>query len=416
MTAPQPAGILVTIREAPAAVKALLFGVLVNKLGWFIQVFLVLFLTHRGFTEVQAGTALGAYGAGTVAGLLVGGALADRLGPRTSILISMLGTAAFVLAVLYVHGYPAMLAIVVVVGTVGQFYRPASAALLTGLTPEHRQVMIFAVYRLALNLGTTAAPLIGAALAAVSWNLLFWGEAVAALLFAAVAAVALPRRVDLAEPGAAEAPESGRAGYLALFTDYRYLLFLLAMLINAAVYVQYLATLPLDMADRGLSTWWFGAVVALNGFIVITCELLMTKLTQTWPARYAAMLGFALLGAGLAAYALPWVPAVFVIGTLIWTLAEIVGGPTMFAYPGIAAPPKLRGRYIGAAHAMFGLGSAVGPVLGVLAFQHIGTALWLWCGLAGLAGVAAAWQGMRGRRTESGPQITAEPAPAGGVS
>ena len=412
-TPSQQAGVLVTIREAPAAVKALLLGVLVNKLGWFIQVFLVLFLTQRGFTQVQAGTALGAYGAGTVAGLLVGGALADRLGPRNAVLISMLGTAAFVVAILYVPSYPLMLLVVTVVGTVGQFYRPASAALLTGLTPEHRQVMIFAVYRLALNLGTTAAPLIGAALAAVSWDLLFWGEAVAALAFAGIVAVALPRRPGTVEAAAQVQPApSGRTSYLALFGDHRYLLFLLAMLVNAAVYVQYLATLPLAMAAKGLSTWWFGAVVALNGFIVITCELLMTKLTQRWPARYAAMTGFALLGGGLAFYALPWVPAVFVIGTLIWTLAEIVGGPTMFAYPGMAAPEHLRGRYIGAAHAMFGLGSALGPILGVLVFQRMGDAVWIWCGLASLAGVAAAWQGMRGRRPEPAARVAPEPAPA----
>ena len=37
--------------------------------------------------------------------------------------------------------------VVALAGAVGQFYRPASAALLTELTPKHRQVMIFAIYR-----------------------------------------------------------------------------------------------------------------------------------------------------------------------------------------------------------------------------------------------------------------------------
>ena len=409
---PQDTGILVTIREAPAAVKALLAGVFVNKLGWFIQVFLVLFLTHRGFSEVQAGTALGFYGGGTVIGLLVGGALADRLGPRNAVLVSMLGTAAFVIGVLYVDGYPAMLAIVTLVGIVGQFYRPASAALLTELTPEHRQVMIFAVYRLALNLGTTAAPLIGAALLAVSWDLLFWGEAVTALAFAAIVAVALPRRTKAAETASAgdpAAPAATGKGYAAMLGDYRYLLFLLCMFLNAAVYIQYLATLPLAMADRGLSVWWFGAVVALNSFIVITCELLVTKVVQHWPARMVAVIGFILLGGGFAFYALPWVPAVFVIGTLIWTLSEIIGGPTMFAYPGMAAPEHLRGRYIGAAHAMFGLGSALGPIAGVFAFQRLGQAVWVWIGVISLAGTAAAWFGMRGRRVVDQPVAALEP-------
>ena len=186
-------GIWETIRDAPVAVKALLVGVFVNKLGWFLQDFLVLFLTtSKGFTDVQAGTALGIYGGGSVIGLIIGGSLSDKIGPRAAVMISMFGMAGFVLAIAYVPSYTAVIVVVALAGAVGQFYRPASAALLTELTPKNRQVMIFAVYRLAMNLGTTAAPLIGAALVAISWNLLFIGEALAALAYAVVAIVALP--------------------------------------------------------------------------------------------------------------------------------------------------------------------------------------------------------------------------------
>jgi predicted MFS family arabinose efflux permease len=265
--------------------------------------------------------------------------------------------------------------------------------LLTELTPKHRQVMIFAVYRLAMNLGTTAAPLIGAALVAVSWNLLFIGEAVAALAYAAVAIVALPKRSKATvEEAVADQPAAG--GYVAVLRDYKYVLFLLCMFINAAIYMQYLAVLPLHMKADGLSTWWFSAVVALNGFIVITCELLVTKVVQNWPARVVAMTGFVLLAGGLAFYALPGGLAIFVIGTLLWTLAEIIGGPTMFAYPGMAAPKQLLGRYVGSAHAMFGLGSALGPFLGVWVWNESGTQVWVWCGLAGAIGVVLAYFGM----------------------
>ena len=38
------------------------------------------------------------------------------------------------------------------------------------------------------------------------------------------------------------------------------MLFLLCMFINAAIYMQYLAVLPLHMKADGLSTWWFSAV------------------------------------------------------------------------------------------------------------------------------------------------------------
>ncbi len=392
------AGILVTFRESPGAVKALLVGLFVNKLGQFIQVFLVLFLTNRGFTAVQAGAALSAYGAGSVLGLVVGGSLTDSLGVRRATLLSMNGTAALLIAILYVHNYPALLAVVALVGAVGRIYRPANAAMLSALTPKHRQVMIFAMQRLALNLGTTAAPLIGVALISISYNLLFWVEAAAEVVYAAIAMRVLPAgrsQISAQEPSQEPAQRPVKGGYLAVLADRRYVLFLLALFVNSTVYIQYVSVLPLAMRAAGLATAWYGAVVALNGVIVITCELLMTKLTQRLPARLVVIIGFTLLGGGLAIYWLPLGVAIFVAGTLVWSLAEIVAGPTMFAYPAMTGPARLRGRYMGSAQALFGLGTAIGPVLGVTVWHAVGRSVWLWCALACLLGMAAGWFGVR---------------------
>jgi len=406
-SSPDDAGILITLRESSAAAKALLLGVFVNKLGAFIQVFLVLFLTHRGFSPVQAGVALGCYGGGSVVGQLAGGAMSDRLGARRTILLGMSGTAVLVLAVLYLRNYAALLGAVAVVGLASNVYRPASASLLSELTPKHRQVMIFAMYRLAMNLGTTAGPLLGTALLTISYNLLFWGEALAALGYAVIALVGRrPGRAAPAHP--ADAAGRRSAGYLALLADRRYLLYLVAMLVNAAIYVQYVGTLPLAMRAAGLAIGWYGAMLALNGFIVITCELLVTKVVQRWPARMVIAVGFTLIGGGFACYALPWGLAAFVVGTLGWTLAEIIGGPMMFAYPALAGPARLRGRYIGSAYAMFGVGSAIGPIVGVLLFNEFGKQVWVWCGVAALGGLAAAWHGMHSTPAAAEPVAVAE--------
>jgi len=418
------AGILATWRTATVPAKALLVGIFVNRLGSFIQVFLVLFLTARGFSEVQAGAALGTYTIGAVLGAIIGGTLTDLLGPRRTILLSMTGTAALVLSILYLHNYLLLLVAVVVIGTVNGAYRPASNALLSELTPPHQQVMIFAIYRLAYNVGNTAAPLLGAAFIAVSYDLLFWGEAAAALGYAAIAAIALPRRAPAPAPAPVDAAAvkpaatEDQVGYRAVLTDRRYLLFLGAAFLNALVYVQYLSTLPVAMRTAGLGTAWFSAVVAMNGLLVIAFELLVTKVVQRWPMRIAALLGFVLLGAGMAAYALPFGAAVFVIGTLVWTVAEMVGGPTMFAYPAVAGPAHLRGRYIGAATALFGVGSACGSLFGLAVWSRIGEAVWWWCGILAVVGAVPAWFGIRrsaGASTSDDPPVTPplDPAAAG---
>jgi MFS family permease len=399
------AGILITWRESPLPVKALLVGVFVQRLSAFVQVFLVLFLTNRGFEEVEAGVALGLYGAGSVVGVLVGGALADRLGPRLTIVSSLLGTAPLLIALLYATSYPLVLAAAGLLGLVSQAFRPAATTLLSTLTPKHRLVMLFAMVRFATNLGTTAGPLLGAAMVEVSYSLLFWVEALIVLGYGAAVAAALPRRTPVAD-AAAEPGEAGpgRRGYLAVFADVRYVLFLVAVLLNIAIYMQYVSTLPVAMSAAGLSTWWFGAVLSLNGLIVITSELLATKLVQHWPARLAVLAGFLLLGAGLAAYTLPLGAAAFVIGTLVWSIAEIVAGPTLLAHPAAISPEHLRGRYIGLISATFGVGQTVGPALGLAGWRLAGENVWWWYVVACLAGAALAWIGMT-RPGATAPQV-----------
>lgn len=416
------AGILLTLRESPVGVKALLAGVFVNRLGSFVQIFLVVFMTKHGFTNFQAGTALSIYGVGGFVGILIGGTLAARLGARGATVLSMTGTAVLVLGVLYVRYFPALLVIVLLVSAVGTLYRPASAALLSELSLPERKLMVFAIYRLALNLGTTAAPLIGVALIKFSYGLLFWGEALTALAYAGIAIVALPPRVK-PQSSAAEPEADTRAigGYIAVLADWRFGLFLLALLVNSVVYIQYVAVLPLAVATAGQKVSLYGALVALNGLIVITCELLMTKLTQNLPSRAVAMAGFALLGVGMALYAAPLGAAIFVIGTLVWSLAEIVAGPTMFAYPAIIGPERLRPRYIASGQLVFNFGLAVGPAVGVAIWNSIGRSFWVVCGLACLAGFAASWVGVRSSAAagqtepdaaDTDPAAAGNPAPA----
>ena len=398
----QHAGVRQVWRESPRAVKSLLVGTTINRLGGFVQVFMVLYLTHRGFSDTQAGAALGVYGAGSVLGTLVGGWMSDNLGPRLTIVSTLLGAAVLLPCVLYLHNYWAILVVIAVSGAASMAYQPASTSMISLLTPPERHIMIFAMGRLAINLGTTAAPLLGAALVTISWNFLFWGEALAVVIFSTVAATTLPHRVkpetsqradDGAGGGDAAAP---KASYLTVLADRRYLMFLLAMFVSSVIYIQHISTLPLTVKHLGMGIGVYAAMIAINGLLVIACELLVAKVVQRWPIRIAVITGVLLTGIGMSLYALPWGLAALVIATLVWSLGEIIGYPSLFfAYPAQAGPPELRGRYLGASNALYGLGSSIGPFVGVMLWNHFGDGLWLGCGAVGLVAGAAAWAGVR---------------------
>lgn len=376
----ESAGVWRTFSESPTAVKAIFGGVFVNRLGAFLNIFLVLFMVSEGHSVAEATLALGAYGAGGVLGLLIGGMLADRLGARNATVISMFSSAVLVASLLYVTSYGLLLTAVTLVGLVSQIFKPASATLLSELTPESRQVMIFAMYRFGLNLGSTAAPLLGFALYHMDnehYTLLFWGEALVAVIYGAIALVTLPRRERVSsEPGAALKPAQP-GSYLDVLRDHRYTLFLIATFLNAAIYVQYLSTLPLDVKAEGVPIFWYTAAVSLNGLIVIAFELPLTKISQHWPFKILVGLAFGLVGLGVISYGLPLGPAVIILGTLIWTLGEVIGAPAVFAFPAMAGPAHLKGRYIGSFQFMFGLGSAIGPMMGGALFTAFGRKVWL---------------------------------------
>ncbi|MFJ9413115.1 MDR family MFS transporter [Streptomyces sp. NPDC101227] len=398
----QHAGVRQVWRESPAAVKSLLAGTMINRLGGFVQVFMVLYLTQRGFSDAQAGAALGVYGAGAVLGTLVGGWMSDKLGPRLTIVSTLLGSAVLLPCVLYLDSYWAILTVIAVSGAASVAYQPASTSMISYLTPTERHVMIFAMGRLAINLGTTAAPLLGAALVKISWDFLFWGEALAVVIFSAVAATTLPHRTvsdttGPADDGASDGREGApKASYLAVLADRRYLMFLLAMFVSSVIYIQHISALPLTVQHLGMGIEVYAAMIALNGLLVITCELLVAKVVQRWPIRTAVIIGVLLTGIGMSLYALPWGLAALVIATLLWSLGEIIGYPSLFfAYPAQAGPPGLRGRYLGASNALYGLGSAIGPFIGVMIWNRFQEGLWLGCGVVGLLAGAAAWGGVR---------------------
>jgi len=375
------------------AVKAIFCGVFVNRIGAFLNIFLVLFLTSKGHSPSEATFALGAYGAGGVLGVLIGGMLADRLGARNATVLSMSSSAVLVASLLYVPSYLGVLVAVTLCGLVSQIFRPASATLLSELTPESRQVMIFAMYRFGLNLGSTAAPLIGFALYNLDnqhYTLLFWGESLVAVAYAALALVALPRKERAPAKSDGAAPAAPAGSYLTVLRDRRYTLFLIAAFFNAAVYVQYLSTLPLDVKAQGVPIFWYTAAVALNGLIVIAFELPLTKISQHWPFKLLVGLAFGLVGLGVVSYGLPLGPAVIIMGTLIWTLGEVVGAPAVFAFPAMAGPAHLKGRYIGSFQFMFGLGSAVGPMVGGALFTSFGHRVWLLMALASVVATVLA--------------------------
>lgn len=404
------AGVLRSLRELPNPVRVLVFGIALNRMGSFVAIFLVLFLTERGYSPAQAGVVLTAFGIASIAGSFAGGSIAGRFGTRQAIVASMVLSSVATAAFGFVDGYVPLLLVAVAAGAFNQVYRPAASTMMAELTPPKRLVMTSAATRLGLNVGASLGPLLGVWLSTHSYTAVFLFNAATNLGFALVAQLSLPNNTK--KPSKATETSDGR--YAEVLHDRRFLFVIVAIFLTSVAEAQYQAVLPLEIKDRGLSAALYGTVLALNGALVIVFELPITRFTQKLPMRSTIAFGSLLIGGGLALFGFPAGIWIFFAGTVVWTLGEIIGSPTIVAYPALAAPrEQLRSRYIAALTTAQIAGYAVGPAIGTALFQYSSTAVWVMCAALGLLSFAGMWIGATrsaGRAETPAPQAVSTTA------
>ena len=378
MAAPHPS-LIRNLRGLPGTLWILLAGAFLNRFGTFLLPFLALYLTSRGFSPSQAGLALSAFGIGNFAASFLGGHMADHVGRRSTIVISMVSSAAVVLTLSRVDSLPALIVLTLCAGISADLFRPAAAALVIDLTTPEQQLTATALYRLAAHLGFAAGPVVGGLLVNRSFSLLFIADAATSLLFALIAITALPRGTrQVAPPG-----EQGHWLTTAL-SNRRFVRFLIASFAITAVTTQMDSTLALHILGAGHSASTFGLLATVNGALIVTLEVTLTVITQRMPERVAMAVGYLMIGVGftLTMVAMSTVAIGFTIA--IWTLGEMVSIPVAGVYVAKLAPDHLRGRYMGLWSGALALSLVVSPALGTRVFESSETLLWSGCGVIGV--------------------------------
>jgi len=371
------------LRALPRGAWILFFGTFLNKFGTFVLPFLAIYMTGLGYTAAQAGLAIAAYGIGTLAACLVGGYLADRMGRRKTIVLSMF-SGAFVMLCLSQARSLAMIALFSgISGLAGELYRPASSALLADLVPAGKRVTAFAAYRMAFNAGWAFGPATAGLLAKKSFLLLFVGDAATSVLYALVAWFALPTGLR-----GTRATNAFLDTIRLLRDDRRLRQVVCAALGIGIVFVQAFSTMSLEITRSGFSPSIYGLVISLNGVLVVLCELPLTTITKRYPPRRVIALGFLLIGAGFASNVLVRTLPLLLFTTTLFTLGEMVSMPVMGAYVADLAPADQRGLYMGTYGMVWAIAFVLGPSLGTVIFSFNHTILWSACGALGVIAAA----------------------------
>lgn len=383
----------------PRTVRLLIAGTFVNRLGSFILPFLTLVL-HRefGLSEGQSGLLVGAYGAGSIVSMLVGGHLADRLGRRRSLLLSLAGSGLLALGMGFAGSVRVFVPLLVAFSFVADLYRPASSAIIADLVPSRDRAVGFAALRLAVNLGFGFGVALGGLLADASWRLLFWGDGATTLLFALMTYALVPETKHAAAPAAqAAATESP-------WRDAVFVTLISASFVFCLAFFMDFIVLPLTVTESaGYPARVYGFLISLNGLLIAVFELSLVDWLVRFRRLRVAALGVLLTatGMGLTGLMMHW--GWFLLCVLLWTAGEILTIPQQSAFLADWSPPALRGRYLGISQASWGLGATVAPML----FLPIHARLpeWAFWGLLGVLVSPAALLMLRLDRNADRPEL-----------
>jgi MFS family permease len=385
--------IRVQVRELPKETRVLYVGTFLNRAATSIP-FIALYLTSLGYSARSAGLGLAAYGMGALVSQPVGGVLADRFGRKATISISMSVSALLLIVLIGLRSLGSIVADVALLGAFAELYRPASAALITDLVPRGRRVTAFTVQRLAVNAGWAFGLALGGFLSTHSFVLLFAADAITSGAFGLIALIWIPH-------GVRRSPEHQRTGGVAraIASDRGYLLFLLAILLGATLYMQDPSTFALQVVSSlGYSRLAYGLLLSLNGIVILFAELAVTSITQRFDRLRMVALGSVLIGIAFGslifAHTLP--PLVAMI--LIATLAEMIESPNASAFVADRAPEQARGRYQAAFGMMWAAAAVIGPIGGTALFHVSPNLLWSVCLISGIAGGGLALAARRDAR------------------
>lgn len=362
--------------ELPSTYWVLWFGTLINRLGWFVVPFLVLYLTSQiGVSPTGAALLVSVLGAGSFVSQLTGGELADRLGRRPVMLLSFSFSPLAMLTVGLTHEIWLLAVAIFALGFFSNLSRPAVNAAVVDLVPAERRTRAFGYIYWAINLGAAVGPVAAGYLANVDYLLLFVGDALTTALFGLI----VYRYVPETQPAHVSASQgSGLRGRLGeAGREPILLIFSMLTLLWAMVYSQSQVTLPLAMAHSGLQPSDYGLAIAVNGALIVLVTLPATRLIERWPRFGAIAVASLLLGTGFGLTAFAGSLAVYAATVVVWTLGEIIGAAVAPAIIGDLSPPHLRGLYQGIWGSAWGLAWFVGPIVGGLIYEQFGaTTLW----------------------------------------
>ncbi len=348
--------------------------------GVFMPISMLYFLVATDLSLVQVGAAISLASLVSLPSGPLIGSVVDRLGAKQVLLAGNVLQGVGFVAYLFSDSFVAVTAWTVVVTLGRTAFWGSYGNIVAAISVPGEREKWFGFLGALRNVGFALGGLVSGLAITIGTDTAYAAVVVANAVSYAVAFVLL-----LAVPATERAQHERQPGsWATVLRDGPYRVLWLAQLAFSISMMVLNFALPVyAVTVLGLPGWVTGAVFTINTIMVGLGQGLvvraMTGRTR-WRILVAANVFFAasyvvLLGATVVSVAVG--VAVVLVGSAIYTLGELTGGPVTAALAAEAAPDHLRGRYFSLVQLAWNLAGTVAPVSFAWLLDRGETALWL---------------------------------------
>jgi MFS family permease len=368
-------------KEYPKPFKVLVLATFIDRLGGFLlfPFFAVYIIERFGVGMTQVGFLFSMFAGGSIIGSTLGGALADKYGRRSMVLLGLISSGIGSILMGIVDDLIIFFIVAAILGVLGDLGGPARQAMVVDLLPKDLQTEGFGLLRVAVNVSATIGPIFGGFLASESYMLLFIADATSSLITALIVFITIPEtKPEKQDDKPEESVMKTMIGYKEVFKDSVYIMFLAVSIITVLVYMQLYSTLSVFLLTvYEFPKENFGILVAMNALMVVLFQFWITKRTSKYAPMKMMALGTLLYMIGFGMYGFISEVYLFFVAMFILTVGEMIVIPVSQAAVALFAPEDKRGRYMAIYGFSWSIPNLFGVVVAGLVMDYIGPN-WVW--------------------------------------
>lgn len=363
---------------------------LINRAGSMVLPFLGVYMTnHLHFSIENTGIVLSFFGIGSVIGSWLGGFITDKIGEYKVQYLSLLLSVPLFCLIPVFKTEVGVAAIILIQSIVSDSFRPANSVAITKYAKPEKITRAFSLNRMAVNLGFSIGPALGGILSAISYEFLFFTNALAALSAGILYIIFFKKRNKLARLKAIKVKEVIEIKKEnSPYRDGKFLIYCFFCMLFSICFFQLFSTLTIFYKDTAqLSQQNIGYILGYSGFLVVLLEMGLVQVAEKYFSLAVTMfLGTFICGISYAMLGVDHSMITLVLSMSLLCVGEIWALPFMSTITALRSGKNNKGAYMGLNGISFSIAFIVTPYLGTLIVEKFGfTTLWIGTGIVATA-------------------------------